>query len=67
MLFHNVAFFYYICNMEKLIDEIEKKIDAYQEVLKHSRQDDEWLKGYVAGLLEAKQVALLLCKTEKNN
>lgn len=66
MLFCNVAFFYYICNMEKLIDEIEKKIDAYQEVLKYSK-DDEWLKGYVAGLLAAKQEALLLCKTEKNN
>ena len=52
--------------MEKLIDEIEKKIDAYQEVLKYSK-DDEWLKGYVAGLLAAKQEALLLCKIEKNN
>ena len=41
--------------MEKLIEFLQEKIDCYNEILKH--REDEWLKGYVTGLIQAKQEA----------
>lgn len=41
--------------MEKLIEILQEKIDCYNEILKY--KEDEWMKGYVNGLLQAKQEA----------
>ena len=41
--------------MEKLIEVLQEKIDCYNEILKY--KEDEWMKGYVDGLLHAKQEA----------
>ena len=40
--------------MEELIKKIEDACNSYNSVSK-SRPDDEWLKGFVGGLLQAKQ------------
>lgn len=45
--------------MDKLIEKIENLVESYDSVLKE-RENDEWLKGYVSGLLHAKQEAIVL-------
>ena len=42
--------------MDKFIKIIEDLIAKYEEILKE-KEDDEWLKGLIAGLLQAKQEA----------
>lgn len=42
--------------MDKFIKIIEDLIAKYKEILKE-KEDDEWLKGLIAGLVQAKQEA----------
>ena len=47
--------------MEELVKIIEDRCAGYEEILTDiGRTRDEWLKGYVAGLREARQIVLTL-------
>lgn len=50
--------------MEEVIEKLEEKIAAYSEVSKY-RPEDEWLKGYISGIIAVKQEVELYKKQKK--